>query len=257
MVSMPHPHITSLYKYCPIDKDGAIKRYALEGLRNGKLWASQPNSFNDPFDCNTDNYDPETIAPRTIEIFSQSGLDNIDFNDPSNIRKVKKLLHAQFVAMAKKYGVLCLTENCESILMWSHYADGHRGFCMEFERTGDGALVDFEILRPVSYTRDCPNIDLDKLMDESNVPAFIRELSTFVLAKAEGWGYENEWRGIYRLGNRLVDYPGKLKSIIWGINTSSEHKSTIKDSVKDSTVVFRQARRVPKEFRIAIEAEEI
>lgn len=140
-------------------------------------------------------------------------------------------------------------------MMWSHYADGHRGFCMEFERTGDSALDDLEIPQPVSYSGRCPSIDYEKTWEPG--VAFRLEICKFVFAKAKDWKYEKEWRGIYRHGNRVVDYPGKLKSIIWGINTSKEHKSAIKDSIKDPTVIFRQAKRVPKEFRIAIDAEQI
>jgi hypothetical protein len=103
MLTMPHPHITSLYKY------RAINDYALEGLRNEKLWISRPNSFNDPFDCNTDNYDPEKIEPGTIEILTKSGL-NLDFNEPSNRRNFNKIRHAKFVEKANEFGVLCLRQ---------------------------------------------------------------------------------------------------------------------------------------------------
>ena len=29
-------------------------------------------------------------------------------------------------------GVCCFSEKKDDILMWSHYADGHKGFCLEF-----------------------------------------------------------------------------------------------------------------------------
>lgn len=101
MVAMPYPHIKSLYKY------RAINDYALEGLRNEKLWVSQPNSFDDPFDCNTDNYEPETIGPGTIDILTKSGID-FDFNEPSNIRKFNSIRRDQFKKLAMGFGVLCL-----------------------------------------------------------------------------------------------------------------------------------------------------
>lgn len=30
-------------------------------------------------------------------------------------------------------GVLCLSESSEQTLLWAHYADGHRGVCVEFD----------------------------------------------------------------------------------------------------------------------------
>lgn len=246
---MSHPHITSLYKY------RAVNDRALEGLRNNKLWISQPNSFNDPFDCNTDNYDPDKIELGTISILAKSGL-NLDFSESSNRRNFNKLRHGKFVEKANEFGVLCLATNCESTLMWSHYSDSHRGFCMEFERIGNCELDDLEIPRPVSYSRYCPNIDLDKSWDLSSIDPFRLELCKLVLVKAEEWQYEREWRCIYRHGNRLVDYPGKLKSIIWGMRTSEDDKIAVRDILKNSAVIFKQAKRSRGEFRIAIEPEQ-
>lgn len=248
MVAKAHPNITSLYKY------RAFNKYSLEGLRDKKLWASRPNSFTDPFDCNTDNYDPNKIKPRTIDILVKGGLDDIDWENPSNILKLNMIRHAEFVKWAQKSGVLCLTENCESILMWSHYADGHQGFCMEFERTENSELDDLETPRPVSYSPDCPNIDLDEQWRLTDVEAFRRELCKLVFVKAEGWKYEMEWRCFYEEGNRLVDYPGKLKAVIWGMHTSEASKNAIKDLLKNHTVIFKQAKRVLRAFSVAIEA---
>ena len=31
-------------------------------------------------------------------------------------------------------GILCLTSNPDSVVMWSHYADKHRGIVIEFDR---------------------------------------------------------------------------------------------------------------------------
>src|ERR1035441_3397334 len=31
------------------------------------------------------------------------------------------------------YGIICFTERPDSLLMWGHYTDGHRGFVVEFD----------------------------------------------------------------------------------------------------------------------------
>jgi hypothetical protein len=98
---------------------------------------------------------------------------------------------------------------------------------------------------------------LDKSWDLSSIDPFRLELCKLVLVKAEEWQYEREWRCIYRHGNRLVDYPGKLKSIIWGMRMSEEDKIAIRDILKNSAVIFRRAKRSQAEFRIAIEPEEV
>ena len=42
---MRNPDVTSLYKYRPFNQ------YSLQSLINGVEWFSQPELFNDPFDC--------------------------------------------------------------------------------------------------------------------------------------------------------------------------------------------------------------
>lgn len=53
----------------------------------------------------------------------------------------------------------------------------------------------------------------------------------------------------------LVDYPGALKSIIWGLRTSKEDKAAIRDLLKNASVMYKQAVRARGEFRISIEIE--
>lgn len=249
MVQSFSPSITSLYKY------RAINDRTLESLRNHNLWISQPNSFNDPFDCNTDNYELDKIAPETASLLTNAGV-NLDINDASNRHYFDRLRHTKFVEKANEFGILCITGNCASTLMWSHYSDSHRGFCMEFERAADGELDDLEIPRPVSYSHYCPDIDLDNSWNLASIDAFRSEIFKLVLVKAQEWQYEEEWRCIYRYGNRLVDYPGALKSIIWGLRTSQEDKSAIRDILKNASVMYKQAVRARGEFRLSIETEQ-
>ncbi|HYJ87534.1 MAG TPA: DUF2971 domain-containing protein [Pyrinomonadaceae bacterium] len=119
---MRYPNITSLFKYRTINPQ------TLEAMRNRKVWVASPNSFNDPFDTNTDNYVAE-LSEKTIESIARSGFPQIRNKSPRD-PVILNTLHAEFVKQAMKFGILSLTENCESTLMWSHYANGHRGFCM-------------------------------------------------------------------------------------------------------------------------------
>jgi hypothetical protein len=57
----------------------------------------------------------------------------------------------------RESGVFCTSRNKNSLSMWSHYADHHRGVVFEFmpDESRDSALL---ISRPVKYTRDRPLI---------------------------------------------------------------------------------------------------
>ena len=117
---------------------------------------ASPNSFNDPFDTNTDNYVGE-LSPETIKSIARNGFPQIRTLNPSD-PTLLSTLHVGFVKQAMKFGILSLTENCESTLMWSHYANGHRGFCIEFERTSNSLLGDDDWTGPVSYARLCTDL---------------------------------------------------------------------------------------------------
>jgi hypothetical protein len=38
-----------------------------------------------------------------------------------------------YEALCQSYRVYCLSEVCDSSLMWAHYADSHQGVCLEFD----------------------------------------------------------------------------------------------------------------------------
>src|SRR5262249_39812283 len=77
---------------------------------------------------------------------------------------------------------LCsLAGNCTNILLWSHYADSHRGLCIEF----DTSVEHFGVAYKVKYERDYPVLDLHSGL----------ELAA-LLYKSDVWQYEEEYRMI-------------------------------------------------------------
>jgi Protein of unknown function (DUF2971) len=231
LTAMRYPNITSLFKY------RTINRNTLDALGNQKIWVASPNSFNDPLDTNTDNY-LENLSPEAIERISRHGVLQIKNRAPNDPARLSTF-HDTFVKQAMTFGILSLTENCESTLLWSHYANGHRGFCMEFERTSNGLLGNHDVTAPVSYEPLCPVLDLSNLWDTSNVGAFKFELWKMMFVKAEEWSYEKEWRSVFRPGNCLEDYPGPLKSIIWGLRMDEKGKMEIRHLLNGSNVIFK------------------
>ncbi len=86
-------------------------------------------------------------------------------------------------------GILCLSEVPDSILMWGHYTDDHRGFVIGFDSDHTffskrrSQQDEFGFLRPVNYQRERPKVVLS---DTSSIVWF----ST----KSDQWAYEREWR---------------------------------------------------------------
>ena len=92
-----------------------------EILEYHQLYLSDPLSFNDPFDCQMQIYAP-----------------NYDIND-----------------FSANVGIRCFSATYNNILMWSHYADGHRGLCIEFDAK-ELLKRDFGEIIKVRYRRNMP-----------------------------------------------------------------------------------------------------
>ncbi len=107
----------------------------------------------------------------------------------------------------------CMTECCDNILMWSHYAHQHEGICIEYDLKRN--IVDkFGIkkhLFPVIYEskryieRDIESLirshnDLNEAIRKNNVYDGEEELDDILplfLMKGDMWSYEREWRIIF------------------------------------------------------------
>ncbi len=109
----------------------SVNKNSISSLVNKFAWYSSPNDFNDPFDT---------------ALIDNDYLRLINFNNEK---------------------ILCLTESRDNFLMWSHYADCHRGFCVEFEDYTDEEL---ELLKSKGiFPKDAPNERLAILRNAKQV----------------------------------------------------------------------------------------
>jgi Protein of unknown function (DUF2971) len=104
--------------------------------------------------------------------------------------------------------VLCsFSEVPNSIIMWGHYADCHRGLCIEYDINGfepDDPRRQF--MWPVIYSNDL--FDATKYIQAamSNITSFNNLFPTVAaLYKSPEWSYEKEWRLLFPGG---VTNPG-------------------------------------------------
>ena len=107
-------------------------------------------------------------------------------------------------------GVSCFSEEMNNLLMWSHYADKHKGFCIEFDKSD----YPFSLAETIIYGKNIPVID-PYSDDINNRKAFFRY-------KSEHWKYEKELR-IVRGGvsNEFFPYNKEsLKAIYFGLKAN-------------------------------------
>lgn len=159
--------------------------------------------------------------------------------------------------MRKGYdrGVLCLSSKFDSPLMWSHYADQHRGVCIEYDVT----MLKPHELHKVSYgaSREVLISQLYSFTFEGSKSARNAIDKACLLTKASEWRYEREWRILGQLGSQ--GSPVKLKSIIFGMNCPDMLRHTIEKALngRDEEVKFWFIKKPSNLFKLKRERIDI
>src|ERR1035441_10393936 len=83
--------------------------------------------------------------------------------------------------------IYCLTPLPSSTLMWSHYADNHRGLCLEFSTNNNV----FRCAQRIVYRSKYPVWHPHTLLLETNIEEAL-------LTKSRDWRYEKEYRVVAR-----------------------------------------------------------
>lgn len=225
-----------IYKFVPFSIN------ALKLLIKGEIYLGFPYNLNDPFEGEFLLEDFEIIPDENFiielytEVFKTSNselerkLARIKMNPLYHLKKdvseyLKKLLKTE-------YGVSCFTKNPHNILMWSHYADSHKGLCLGFDRK---ILLD-------SLNKLYPDIKLDELEYDAKLktvkPIYkskslsFSDLSKIFLSKLDHWTKEDEVRVHkqfdYQETRRSIPFDKKaLKIVIFGENMEKDNRDTI------------------------------
>jgi hypothetical protein len=130
-------NINCLYKYRSlIDyNDHGMNTNTIKMLKHGELFFSKPRDFNDPFDCFVDE-----IADGTNDEFikylrnkrkTAEYINEILRQKNSGELNIRNLLEDD--KSQDYFKVFCLSKKFDNILMWSHYADDHKGICIGFQ----------------------------------------------------------------------------------------------------------------------------
>lgn len=114
-----------------------------------------------------------------------------------NVKKYLDEINHGIIQQLKSTRVLCVTENHTNVVMWSHYADSHRGVVFKLNCINE---IDNNLLvaRKIDYTDKLPIIaSLDDFIKNLTGQKAL-DLSTSMLnlpyTKSLDWSYEKEWR---------------------------------------------------------------
>ena len=156
-----------------------------------------------------------------------------------------------FIEESNNYlGVIPFSKRWDNILMWSHYANHHKGFCTGFNHEKFISSGLFKHLIKVKYSNKFSN--LNPLKDG------IYKAKKSIDVKSKDWHYEKEYRFFkFTFPDILKDDDRKIKildnfftEIIIGLNTSENDKETLIDIGRQKKINVYEIVKVPFKFKI-------
>jgi hypothetical protein len=153
--------------------------------------------------------------------------------------------------VARHLGLLCFSRDWKNPVMWSHYADRHRGLCLAFD-------VDDRIALPVQYVSRRPSFD--HFMHPAPEPTEIRKLVEHLIStKYAHWRYEKEvrtWVSLIPSGPAIqfynFDHKVRLRGVYIGCRsniTRRDISAALGDELEDSVEVHN-TRLAFRTFRV-------
>ncbi len=248
-------NIEFLYRYRTIDSleiDNIFKKQ--------KIFMPNPVSFNDPFDCK-----PKIGFNGIYKQKKKFLIDLFKANNPALTKKeIKRLMREKsiirkfnrqevinkmFNDYQKLFGIYCLSEIPDNLLMWSHYSDKHRGFCLQFK--SDDPESFFGKAFKIKYQSHYPYVNLRKIY-------YIKSFFDTFTTKSTNWEYEQEWRIIktpYDGGPGWYSFePELLTGIIIGARATNSCKKKIESLVREypTKIELYEAKLNEREYKIDI-----
>jgi hypothetical protein len=236
-------------------------------LREQKLRCSDPAKLNDPwdckpwFDCRPMAEDPKKLETMLdsfrkttgIELVNHPGRPGFDDwlrNSPEKLKDVLANLSRSFQLEISKRRIYCLTPDPRSTLMWSHYAENHRGICLEFHFGKLLFLNAWKVIYRSAYPVWVPQ-EMPAIADEA------------ILTKSTDWEHEQEFRLVgspnYAEGRPLKpegDYlrlpPRALQSVIVGCEADLQAITNVVNEHAPGLPVKRSV-RAPNRYELVIE----
>jgi DUF2971 family protein len=200
-------------------------------LTDGRIWLSSPEKYNDPYDCTFKlsigemkrGIERAVVADVVGRIGTSSAKDKLatvsdaadpiealadilpDFNK-SDVRsrcvEMVARVSDMLASVRKRAKVCSFSQTHRSVLMWSHYAQHHTGFCVGYPAKTLLQIPRFQLF-PVVYSPQLYDVTgLAQDFATSAVDQFrMGRIILPLLQKWEVWRYEEEWRAITLQGS--------------------------------------------------------
>lgn len=138
------------------------------------------------------------------------------------------------------FRVGCVCTDYKNSLMWSHYADSHRGFCVEYDFCNADASTPLPF--PVVYSNIRPQVPWGEALTRSpeNTARATSNLMIGLLTKDKCWEYENEWRYLVVASASPSLKMPKISCIYLGALIENKNRDKILKFARKNNIPVRQ-----------------
>lgn len=266
---------TSLYRFMRLNE------YSIASVKNATFWLASIDSLNDPYESSLlfrkgDYFRSILCSNSFIESFHKNynwQLSDAEINkvlestDPyQTFREVCRshgwvvgATEQEFykdenendwkknVATVRQISKICsFTERFDSVLMWSHYAEQHKGICVEYDFLNS---KDWDYLEPVYYSDKLFNLSARNSLNTNQLLA--------ASTKSKDWEYEKEWRVIATTREPMTYVKGPVPKTVLIGTRYTENDSTfqygLEKEVKKQGIPIKQVKLHPTEYRMMID----
>lgn len=248
----------TLYRYRSLAGDHGRSGFEDAIVRSQMYWQTH-KAFNDPFDCSPvldfsmsrlkwKSYQQSVVSRNLSRADGRRRVAKLNL-ERSSMRKKQESLEQAFWHAIERTAFCCLSTDNVSVLMWSHYADYHRGVCFEFKESPQDLTF---IALPISYSSTRPVV---RPADEMNNETF----TACVLSKSKDWEYEREFRMVDHgsgAGFRSF-HPDRLKGLILGCRISKEDENYVLSTVRKHRNDIKVRKCVLDSSQYAIEIRDL
>ena len=213
--------------------------YSLSDLINNEITVSTSKKMNDPFDSIINLWGSEEQLKETCK----------------EHKHIKNLSRSFDYFRIRSFCNGETEEALENLLMWSHYADEHRGYCVKYKlskhfiKQDENDSFEHMFLKPIIYRKDEEKVDISELTTINTDLAFA--------TKHRSWKYENEVRLIVYNPNKEESFYGIpldkdscIEAIYFGCKCEPKTINTIKK-------LFSESDTPPKFYQMKSDSKDV
>lgn len=269
-----HKSKETYYKFMSFTDYARLSIFML--LKHKSIFFAYKHVLNDPTDCNPSFYIDltqqdvekkirEASNYETIEGYQAQSIVQLCFerNNPTNPKNIEitrmmlmralsveqenmipnAFLNYYMKKIINEAKVFSMSKKWDEPRLWAHYANSHKGFCLELSGLTDNEHI---LINDVEYTSRRPRVSASEVFSDKHQDHLNEVHNKIFFHKSLGWQHENEARIVIPDENRSIKpelclpeghyirFPKiKVKSVYFGSNCSLENRDMIISLVND------------------------